>query len=95
MPTASIPVFVPDISSACLSSADGQPANKSMVKTVAKTIVMAFDKENTIFFDTEYPHHKETMEKSIEDKISYFNVYIILTFPKEAGRHSVNSPYRM
>ena len=87
--------FVPNISSACLSSADGQPTNKSIVTTVANIIVMVFDKENTIFFDTEYPHHKETMEKSIEDKISYFNVYIFLTFPKEAGRHSLNSPYKM
>ena len=29
---------------------------------------MDFDKENTIFFDTEYPLHKETIEKSIDDK---------------------------
>lgn len=37
---------------------------------------MAFDKENTIFFDTEYPLYKETIEKSIGKKTSYFNVYI-------------------
>ena len=65
MPTAGISVFVPD----------GQLTNKSIVKTVVKIIVMAFDKENTIFFDTEYPLHKETIEKSIDNKTSYFNVY--------------------
>ena len=72
MPTAGISVFVPNISSASLSSADGQLANKSIVKTVAKIIVIAFDKENTIFFDTKYPLHKETIEKSICDKIIVF-----------------------
>ena len=43
------------LSTASLSSADGQPTNKSIVKTVAKIIVMAFDKENNIFFDTKIP----------------------------------------
>ena len=50
-------------STASLSSADGQPTNKSTVKTVVKIIVMAFDKENSIFFDMEYPLHKGTIEK--------------------------------
>ena len=67
MPTAGI-------SSACLSSGVGQLTNKSTVKTVAKIIVMAFDKENTIFFDTKCPLHKEATQNSVDDKISYFNV---------------------
>ena len=80
MPTAGI-------SSACLSSGVGQLTNKSIVTTVAKIIVMAFDKENNIFFDTKIPPlHKKTIEKSIDDRISCFNVYILLTFPKEAER---------
>ena len=68
--------FVPNISSACLSSADGQLTNKSIVTTVAKIIVMAFDKENNIFFDTKIPPSIKNYRKSIDNKISYFNVYI-------------------
>ena len=47
---------------------------------------MVFDIENTIFFDTKSPLHKETIEKSIDDKNIVFQCLHFFDISERSGQ---------